>query len=75
MRFSFIDAKRAEFPIARLCEVLEVWTAKGWLYLAIVLVGWAVSDRLKKGLALCALRRAIALRQPRAGILHCDCGS
>jgi putative transposase len=24
MRFSFIDAKRAEFPVARLCEVLEV---------------------------------------------------
>ena len=24
MRFSFIDAKRAEFPVARLCETLEV---------------------------------------------------
>jgi hypothetical protein len=24
MRFSFIDAKRAEFPVARLCEALEV---------------------------------------------------
>jgi transposase InsO family protein len=24
MRFSFIDAKKAEFPIARLCEVLAV---------------------------------------------------
>jgi putative transposase len=24
MKFSFIDAKRAEFPVARLCEVLEV---------------------------------------------------
>jgi len=24
MRFSFIDAKKAEFPVACLCEVLEV---------------------------------------------------
>jgi transposase InsO family protein len=24
MKFSFIDARRAEFPVARLCEVLEV---------------------------------------------------
>ena len=24
MRFSFIDAKKAEFPVARLCEVLAV---------------------------------------------------
>lgn len=24
MRFSFIDAKKAEFPVARLCETLEV---------------------------------------------------
>lgn len=31
---------------------------------------WAASDRLKKDLALCALRRAVALRQPRTGILH-----
>jgi len=24
MRFSFLDAKKAEFPVARLCEVLAV---------------------------------------------------
>jgi putative transposase len=54
-----------------------IWTAEGWLYLAIVLdlfsrriVGWAVSDRLKKDLALSALQRALVLRQPKAGILH-----
>ena len=35
MRFSFIDAKKAEFPAARLCETLEVsqsgyfaWTSR-----------------------------------------------
>jgi putative transposase len=41
-----------------------VWTREGWLYLAVVLdlfarrlVGWAVSDRLHKQLALEALHR------------------
>lgn len=48
-----------------------------WLYLAIVLdlfsrriVGWAVSDRLKRDLALAALRRAITLRKPPPGLVH-----
>ena len=160
MKFSFIDAKRAEFPAARLCEVLEVsqsgyfaWKnrpaserqCKDMVLLAHIrerfrlsqetygsprmhadliedgiIAGrhriarlmrdndlkarqkrrfkkttgsnhdgpvapnhlnqdfaatgpdqkWAASDRLKKDLALCALRRAVALRQPRTGILH-----
>lgn len=54
-----------------------IWTAEGWLYLAIVLdlssrriAGWAVRDRLKKDLALSALQRALVPRQPTAGILH-----
>lgn len=58
-------------------DISYVWTAEGWLYLAIVLdlysrriVGWATSDRLKKDLALNALRRAIALRQPLPGLIH-----
>lgn len=58
-------------------DISYVWTAEGWLYLAIVLdlfsrriIGWAVSDRLKKDLALTALQRAIALRAPPAGIIH-----
>lgn len=58
-------------------DISYVWTLEGWLYLAIVLdlhsrriVGWATSDRLKKDLALNALRRAIALRQPRPGLIH-----
>jgi putative transposase len=47
------------------------------LYLAIVLdlysrriVGWATSDRLKKGLALKALNQAILMRQPPTGLIH-----
>jgi transposase InsO family protein len=57
--------------------LISVWTTEGWLYLAIILdlfsrriVGWAVSDHLKKDLALSALQRALASRQPKAGLLH-----
>jgi putative transposase len=58
-------------------DISYIWTAEGWLYLAIVLdlysrriVGWATSDRLKKGLALKALSQAILMRQPQAGLIH-----
>ncbi|CAN1555038.1 Tra5 Transposase and inactivated derivatives [Caulobacteraceae bacterium] len=58
-------------------DISYVWTAEGWLYLAIVLdfysrriVGWAVSDRLKQDLALSALERAIAIRSPGEGVIH-----
>ncbi len=33
-------------------------------------VGWATSDRLHKELALSALRRAIIIRRPPAGLIH-----
>lgn len=64
-------------------DISCVWTAEGWLYLAIVLdffsrriVGWATSDRLKRDLALKALHRALATRQPPAGLIqHSDRGS
>ena len=58
-------------------DISYVWTAEGWLYLAIVLdlfsrriVGWSVSDRMKRGLAMDALQRAIVLRQPSRGLIH-----
>ena len=58
-------------------DISYVWTAEGWLYLAIVLdlfsrriVSWATSDRLKRQLALEALHRAIVIRQPPPGLLH-----
>ena len=58
-------------------DISYVWTAEGWLYLAIVLdlysrkiVGWAISDRMKRGLATEALRRALVLRQPLPGLIH-----
>ncbi len=58
-------------------DISYIWTAEGWLYLAIVLdlysrriVGWATSDRLKKDLALRALRQAIIMRRPPPGLIH-----
>ena len=58
-------------------DISYIWTAEGWLYLAIVLdlfsrkiVGWHLNDRMKRGLAMEALRRAIVLRRPSAGLVH-----
>ena len=58
-------------------DISYVWTAEGWLYLAIVLdlfsrriIGWQMSDRMKRGLAMDALRRAINLRRPPRGLIH-----
>ena len=46
-------------------DISRIRTAQGWLYLAVVLdlfsrrvVGWATRDRLKRDLAVEALRRA-----------------
>jgi len=58
-------------------DLSYIWTQEGWLYLAVVIdlfarrvVGWAVSDRLHRELALAALRRALAVRRPAIGLIH-----
>jgi putative transposase len=58
-------------------DISYVWTGEDWLYLAVVVdlfarrvVGWAVSDRLHKELALEALRKALAIRRPSGGLIH-----
>ncbi len=58
-------------------DISYIWTREGWLYLAIVMdlfarrvVGWAVSDRLHRGLALSALRKALIMRRPNKGLIH-----
>jgi len=64
-------------------DITYLWTREGWLYLAVLLdlfsrrvVGWSVSSRLKRGLVMDALQRAIALRAPEPGlIIHHDRGS
>jgi transposase InsO family protein len=54
-----------------------IWTREGWIYLAVILdlhsrraIGWAISNRLKKDLAVRALAMAIALRRPPKGCIH-----
>ena len=58
-------------------DISYVWTREGWLYLAVVIdlfsrrvVGWSVSDRLHRSLALAALRRGLAIRRPAPGLVH-----
>lgn len=64
-------------------DITYVWTHEGWLYLAVILdlhsrrvIGWAVSDRMKKDLAIRALDMAVRLRNPPPDcIFHSDRGS
>jgi len=58
-------------------DISYVRTQEGWLYLAVILdlhsrrvIGWAVSNRMKRDLAIRALNMAIALRQPPKGCIH-----
>ena len=60
-----------------LADLTYIWTAEGWLYLAVVLdlfsrrvVGWAMADHLGHELALAALDMAIARQRPAPGLLH-----
>ncbi len=58
-------------------DITYIWTREGWLYLAVILdlhsrrvVGWAVSNRMKRDLAIRALKMAIAFRAPPEGCIH-----
>ena len=58
-------------------DITYIWTAEGWLYLAVLLdlysrrvVGWATSDRLSEQLTLSALEQALVQRRPKSGLLH-----
>jgi putative transposase len=60
-----------------LADLTYIWTAEGWLYLAVVLdlfsrrvVGWAMAEHLGHELALAALDMAIARRRPAPGLVH-----
>lgn len=64
-------------------DITYLWTAAGWVYLAVVLdlfsrkvVGWAFSASLETELVATALRRAIESRRPESGTLlhHSDRG-
>jgi putative transposase len=58
-------------------DISYILTSEGWLYLAVILdlysrrvIGWAVSNRMKRDLAIRALEMAMALRQPPKGCIH-----
>jgi len=60
-----------------LTDITYVFTAEGWLYLAVVLdlysrriVGWAMSESLHRQLVIDALQMALTTRQPAPGLLH-----
>ena len=60
-----------------LADLTYIWTAEGWLYLAVVLdlfsrrvVGWAMAEHLGHELALAALDMAITRRRPAPGLVH-----
>ncbi len=58
-------------------DITYIPTGQGWLYLAAVLdlgsrrvVGWAAADHLRSELAQRALRNALEVRRPGAGLVH-----
>ncbi len=58
-------------------DITYLWTAEGWLYLAVVLdlssrrvVGWSLGRRLETGLVRSALERALDTRRPATGLVH-----
>ena len=58
-------------------DVTYVWTAEGWLFLAVMLdlyarrvVGWAASAKNDTDLALTALGAAVRSRRPAPGLVH-----
>lgn len=72
-------------PHANACWLTDVTfipTRGGWLYLAVILdlysravVGWAMSHRMDRALAMEALTTAIARRRVAPALLHSDRGS
>ena len=58
-------------------DITFIWTGEGWLYLAVVMdlysrriVGWSMSRRINRTLAVNALKMAIAHRQPNGRLIH-----
>lgn len=58
-------------------DLTYLWTAEGWLFLAVVLdvasrrvIGWCADARLDDSLTRRALLQALRLRRPEPGVLH-----
>jgi putative transposase len=57
-------------------DITYMWTAGGWLYLAVILdlfsrqvVGWSMNKRITKKLVIDALRMGVWRRRPDAGLI------
>ncbi|WP_286351995.1 IS3 family transposase [Geobacter sulfurreducens] len=58
-------------------DITYIWTAEGWLYLAVVIdlysrtiVGWSMAERMTRQLVMAALTLAVKRRNPPRGVLH-----
>ena len=58
-------------------DITYIWTAEGWLYLAVVMdlysrtiVGWSMAERMTRHLVTDALMLAAKRRNPPRGLLH-----
>ena len=76
-RLSEMDFTANERDETWVGDVTAIWTAQGWLFLAVLLdlfsrrvVGWATSASNDRFLALAALRDGLAKRQPEPGLVH-----
>jgi transposase InsO family protein len=64
-------------------DITYIWTAEGWLYLAVVLdvfsrriVGWSMNKRMTDDLVVTAFKNAMVRRCPAPGLIfHSDRGS
>jgi len=64
-------------------DITYIWTAEGWLYLAVVIdlfsrsvVGWAMNKQITRQLVMNALTMAVQRRRPPSGVVfHSDRGS
>ena len=58
-------------------DITYLWTHEGWLYLVVILdlfsrrvVGWSMSERITRQLAIDALAMALSRRRPPRGLIH-----
>jgi putative transposase len=58
-------------------DITYIWTAEGWLYLAVVLdlfnrevVGWSIKPRMTADIVVDALKMAWFRRRPAPGLIH-----
>jgi transposase InsO family protein len=58
-------------------DITYLWTADGWLYLAVLLdvasrrvIGWCADTRLDQSLTLRPLHQALRTRRPAPGLIH-----